>query len=105
MMATGNDSMLLVRYMPAIMTAYQIQRDDAWAHGAHAGLIGFNSFIRIQGADVALASCADPARSDRNLAPNYAHRAVVLPSAIELRRGDSFNNQEDSRPLTDQYTC
>ena len=60
MLATGCDSMLLMRYLPEITTAYQILRDDAWAHALLVWLVAFNSFA-IKPPTLALASLADPA--------------------------------------------
>ena len=99
MLATGCDSMLLMRYLPEITTAYQILRDDAWAHALLVWLVAFNSFA-IKPPTLVLASCADPARME-----------LLQLSRADERRGahvrmlgrvDSTNNQEASLPFLDQ---
>ena len=99
MLATGCDSMLLMRYLPEITTAYQVKRDDAWAHAPLAWLAAFNSFA-IKAPTLVLAPCADPARKD-----------LLQLSRADARRGayvrvlgqvDSTNNQEASQPFLDQ---
>ena len=58
LLATGCDNMLLMRYMPAFTTAYQILRDDDWANALLVWLVAFNNFA-IKPATQVLASCAD----------------------------------------------
>ena len=57
LLATGCDNMLLMRYMPAFTTAYQILRDDEWANALLVWLVAFNNFA-IKAPTLALASCA-----------------------------------------------
>ena len=99
MLATGCDSMLLMRYLPEITTAYQILRDDAWAHALLVWLVAFNSFA-IKPPTPAMASLADPARQDLlELSHVDARRGAHVR---ELGRVDSVNNQEASQPFLDQ---
>ena len=101
MLATGGDSMLLMRYLPEMTTAYQILRDDAWANALLVWLVAFNNFA-IKPATQVLASCADPARQDLlKLSRADARRGAHVH---ELGRVDSVNNQEASQPFLDQYT-
>jgi hypothetical protein len=99
MLATGCDSMLLMRYLPEITTAYQVLRDDAWAHALLVWLVAFNNFA-IKAPTLALVSCADTARLE-----------LLQLSRADERRGahvrmlgrvDSVNNQEASQPFLDQ---
>ena len=66
MLATGWDSMLLMRYLPEITTAYQILLSCpyAWPHALLVWLVRLVAFnnIAIKAPTLALASCADPAR-------------------------------------------
>jgi hypothetical protein len=99
MLATGCESMLLMRYMPELTTAYQIQRDNAWAHALLVWLVVFNSFA-IQAPTLALAGCAEPARNELlQLSRADARRSAHVR---ELGRVDSVNNQENSQPFLDE---
>ena len=99
MLATGCDSMLLMRYMPAVTTAYQILRDDAWAHAMLVWLVAFNNFA-IKPPMLAMATLADPAHQDLlQLSRVDARRGAHVR---ELGRVDSVNNQEASQPFLDQ---
>ena len=104
MLATGWDSMLLMRYLPEITTAYQILLSCpyAWPHALLVWLVRLVAFnnIAIKAPTLALASCADPARLE-----------LLQLSRAEERRGahvrmlgrvDSTNNQEASLPFLDQ---
>ena len=101
MLATGCDSMLLMRYMPEITTAYQVKRDDAWAHALLAWLLPFNLFaINAPVLTAALAEIAEPARQVLlDLSRADARRGAHVR---ELGRVDSTNNQEDSQPFLEQ---
>jgi hypothetical protein len=99
MLATRSGSMLLMRYMPEITTAYQIKRDDAWAHALLVWLMSLNTFA-IKAPTLALACCAEPARQHllQMSRPDPRRSAHVR----ELGRVDSVNNQEDSQPFLEQ---
>ena len=99
LLATGCDNMLLMRYMPAFTTAYQILRDDDWANALLVWLVAFNNFA-IKPATQVLAPCADPARQYLlKLSHADARRGAHVR---ELGRVDSVNNQEASQPFLDQ---
>ena len=90
LLATGCDNMLLMRYMPAFTTAYQILRDDEWANALLVWLVAFNNFA-FKPATQVLASCAVPARQDLlKLSRVDARRGAHVR---ELGRLDSVNNQ------------
>ena len=76
------------------MTAYQVQRDDAWAHALLVWLVAFNS-LAIKPSTLAMASLADPAR-----------QYLLDESRVDARRGAyqercNNNNQETSQPFLD----
>ena len=56
-------------------TAYQILRDDAWAHALLVWLVAFNSFA-IKPLITAMATLADPTRQD-----------LLQLSRVDARRG------------------